>query len=535
MYKNMETQAAREMFQATTLVASLVTAIIVVRWGWKMVKWLWLNPKRMERVLRDQGLQANPYRLWIGDLWKMIKMQEQVKSLAIPSDHPHDLAPRVCSFHHHIVKEYGKKSFIWFGPTPKVILMNPEQVKELLNRNYDFTKRQFNPILKYIGSGVGSYDGDKWTKHRKIINPAFHLDKLKNMMPTFSQSCSDMIREWETMLSPLDGTCEIDVWPWVKNLTKDVISRAAFGSSYEEGRKIFDLLTEQAELIMNNLLRYYIPFWRYTHAKDKRRMEEIDKTVEDLLKGIIKKKEKDMKVGRDKAIIKNNDLLGILLESNHKENDQSLGMSLQEVIYECKVFYVAGQETTSVLLVWTMMLLSKYPDWQTRARQEVLQVFSNQKPDYEGLSRLKIVTMILYEVLRLYPPAAWIERSVEKDMKLGNLSVPGGAEIFIPILMLHHDQEIWGSDAKEFKPERFSEGISKAGKGNSSVAYFPFGWGPRICIGQNFALLEAKMAVSLILQRFWFELSPSYSHSPSLVITLKPEHGVHVILHKLIQ
>ncbi|XP_054817102.1 cytochrome P450 72A397-like [Prosopis cineraria] len=526
------------MFQATTLVALLMAAILVaIRWGWNMVKWLWLNPKRMERLLRDQGLQANPYRFWIGDLWNMVQMQEQAKSLSIPS-HSHDLAPRVYSFVHHIVKKYGKSSFMWFGPTPKLILMNPEQIKELLNRNYEFTKRHMNPIIKYIGSGVGTYDGDKWTKHRKIINPAFHLDRLKTMMPTFYQSCSEMINEWEKMLSPLDGTCEMDVWPWLKNLTKDVISRAAFGSSYEEGRQIFDLLTEQAELVMNNLQRYYIPFWRFIHAKDKRRMEEIDGIVEDLLKGIIEKKEKALKAGE--AIIKN-DLLGILLESNHKQIESQgnyqnniLGMSLQEVIYECKVFYVAGQETTSALLVWTMMLLSRYPDWQTRAREEVLQVFGNQKPDFEGFSRLKIVTMILYEVLRLYPPAIWMERSAEKEMKLGNLTVPEGMQFSIPILLLHHDQEIWGSDANEFKPERFSEGISKAAKGNS-VAFFPFGWGPRICIGQNFSLLEAKMALSLILQQFWFELSPIYSHAPFVAITLKPGHGVHVILHKLEQ
>ncbi|XP_028763684.1 11-oxo-beta-amyrin 30-oxidase-like [Neltuma alba] len=534
----MEPERVREMmFQATTLMASLMAAIIVVRWGWNMMKWLWLNPKRMERMLRDQGLQANPYRFWIGDLWEMVKMQEQVKSLPIPSHHSHDLAPRVLSFVHHIANKYGKNSFIWFGPTPRVILRNPEQVKEMLNRNYDFTKRQVNPLIKYLGSGLGTYDGDKWTKHRKIINPAFNFDRLKNMMPAFTQSCIDMIREWEKMMSPLDGTCELDVWPWLKNLTENVISRAAFGSSYEEGKQIFDLLAEQAELVMSNFQRYHIPLWRFIHAKDKRRMEEIDKMVDDLLKGIIMKKKEEAvmkKVGGDEVIIKN-DLLSILLESNHhKEVDESLGMSLQEVIKECKAFYVGGQETTSVLLVWTMMLLGKYPDWQTRAREEVFQVFGNQKPDYGGLNRLKIVTMILYEVLRLYPPAVWMERSAEKDMKLGNLLVPKGVQLVIPTLMIHHDQEIWGSDAKEFKPERFSEGISKAGKGNC-VAYFPFGRGPRICIGQNFSLLQAKTALSLILQCFWFELSPSYSHSPSVLLTLQPDHGVHLILHKLKQ
>ncbi|KAI9083569.1 hypothetical protein K1719_034511 [Acacia pycnantha] len=122
----------------------------------------------------------------------------------------------------------------------------------------------------------------------------------------------------------------------------------------------------------------------------------------------------------------------------------------------------------------------------------------------------------------------WTERYVEKDMKLGKLLVPGGAQICVPILMLHHDQKSWGDDAKEFKPDRFSEGLSKASKG-TSVAFFPFGWGPRICIGQNFTLLEAKLALSLILKRFSFELSPTYSHALTTVLTLQPQHEVQLV------
>ncbi|XP_054814378.1 11-oxo-beta-amyrin 30-oxidase-like [Prosopis cineraria] len=337
-----------------------------------------------------------------------------------------------------------------------------------------------------------------------------------------------MIREWEKMLSLSDdGTWEVDVWPWFMSMSRDVISRAAVGRSYKEGRQIFQLLSEQTELVMYHLDRYYLPFWRLVYSKDRRRMEEIDRTVNESLKGIIKKKEKAMKAGE--AV--KNDVMGILLEFNN-ENRGTVGLSMKDLIEECKLFYFAGQETTSTLLAWTIMLLSRHPDWQTRAREEVLQVFGNQTPDFDGLTRLTIVNMILHEALRLYPPGTYIDRLVEKDVKLGNLSVPAGVQVFIPVLMLHHDQEMWGSDAKEFNPGRFSEGISKAGKGNS-IAYFPFGWGPRICIGQIFALLEAKMTLSLILQRFWFELSPSYSHAPSLVLALRPKHGVHVFLHKL--
>ncbi|XP_027355555.1 cytochrome P450 72A15-like [Abrus precatorius] len=512
----------------TTIAISTLVATVLIWWFWSALNWVWLRPKKIEKRLKEQGFHGNSYRPLVGDLRDMVKMIKEAKSK--PMDpHSNDIAPRVLPFVVHTIGKYGKNSFMWLGPRPRLFILDPDKIREIATKVYEFQKPESSPLFRLLASGFANYDGDKWAKHRKIVSPAFNVEKMKLLVPIFSQCCDDMINKLETLVSSSNGSCEMDLWPFVQNVSSDVLARAGFGSSFEEGRRVFELQREMLQLTMTLFRFAFIPGYRFLPTHTNRRMKAIDQEIRSSLMGIINKRLKAMKAGEPT----NNDLLGILLESNYKESEKNSGggMSLREVVEEVKLFYLAGQEANAELLVWTLLLLSKHPDWQEKAREEVFKVFGNDKPDYERLSQLKIVSMIIQESLRLYPPVVMFARYLRKDAKLGDLTIPAGVELVVPVSMLHQDKEFWGDDASDFKPDRFAEGVSKATQGK--LSYLPFGWGPRLCIGQNFGLLEAKIAVSMILQHFSLDFSSSYTHAPSFIITLQPEHGAHLVLRKL--
>ncbi|KAK9688653.1 hypothetical protein RND81_09G001200 [Saponaria officinalis] len=505
----------------TTLILTSVAYMI-----WKVVKFVWLKPKSIEKWLRQQGVKGNPYKPPLGDVRDLISLTKSL--LLLPIHFSDDPLPRVAPYIYHMLQKYGKMCFIWIGPIPWLITTDPEKIKQVLTRYEDFQKPD-HPITQILMVGLYGQEGDTWAKHRKIINPAFHLDKLKRMLHTMYESCKIMTNSWDDEVSK-EGVAEIDVWPFLESLAGDVISRAAFGSSYEEGKIIFDLQLEHVNLIMKNPQpSNYIPGWRFLPTKKNKRAKEIGRQVEGILTRMIESRKKEMEAGESTK----DDLLGLLLESSTTHgNEKGTFLTTKEVVDECKLFYLAGSETTLGLFAWTLIMLSRYPIWQDRARSEVLQVFGNDEvPSFDRLSRLKIITMILHEVLRLYSPAYMLIRKVHKDTKLDELIIPAGTEILMPLCVMHQDPNLWGQDSKEFNPERFSEGISKATKGQA--VYFPFSTGPRVCVGQNFSILEAKLVLANILQRFSLELSPNYVHAPCALLTMKPQHGVNLLLRKL--
>lgn len=221
-----------------------------------------------------------------------------------------------------------------------------------------------------------------------------------------------------------------------------------------------------------------------------------------------------------------------MLEARALEQEGHQMLTTQEIVDECKTFFFAGHDTTSHLLTWASFLLSTHPDWQDKLREEVRrECGDDQEPNGDMLNKLKLVNMFLLETLRLYGPVSMIQRKASSDLDLGGIRVPEGTILSIPIATIHRDKEVWGEDAGEFKPERFENGVTRAAKHPNAL--LSFSSGPRSCIGQNFAMIEAKAVVAMILQKFKLELSPKYVHAPMDVLTLRPRHGLPMILKRL--
>ncbi|WOH06833.1 hypothetical protein DCAR_0626262 [Daucus carota subsp. sativus] len=286
-------------------------------------------------------------------------------------------------------------------------------------------------------------------------------------------------------------------------------------------RELRDQVNEQAVKVANLM---FFPGWWFLPTKDLNTLKSVHKQVEGLVKKVVTKRLGELKKGARSE----GDMLGLMLEAYL---DKTSGFSLDDVMDECRSFHFAGTEATARSLIWALYVLSKYPEWQAKAREEVLQVFGDQKPNAEGLNQLKTVTMILYEVMRLYPPTSMIHRAISKDTKLGDMVLPAWIQLSIPITLMNHDPDIWGEDVNEFKPERFEEGVFNS---KMQSIFFAFASGPRKCVGQGMAMVIDKFVIATLLQRFSFEISSSYVHAPKHAFLLVPQHGMKLVVRKLI-
>ncbi|KDP35171.1 hypothetical protein JCGZ_10705 [Jatropha curcas] len=476
-------------------------------------------------MMRSQGIKGPSYKLFYGNIKEIIHMTKRASSNSMELSH--QVFPTVLPHFQSWMNLYGKNFLWWEGPRAHLVFSEPELIKEIFNnKDGAFYKPQPDNgyLQKLLGDGLAmTRVSEKWLKLRKLSNHAFHAESLKSMISAMVTSVEMMLERW----GHHEGN-EIDVFKEFLVLGSEIICRSAFGSSYSEGQRTFDKIIQLILIIDRNKYRIKIPGIRYLmKTRDDVESDNIQNGIRNSIMNMIKKREEAAMFSQSNDY--GSDFLGLLLKAHH-DSDMTKRLAVEEIIDECKSFYHAGQGTTATLLSWIVFLLAVHTDWQAKARKEVIELFGQKNPSPDSLSRMKIVSMIINEALRLYSPVVTLPREVRRQVRLGNLFLPANIIIEIPVIALHHDPEIWGEDVYLFKPERFAEGLAKATNNNVN-AYLPFSLGPRSCVGYNFANTETKIALSMILQRYRFTLSPTYVHSPVQILAMCPQHGMQIVLH----
>ncbi|KAG8063249.1 hypothetical protein GUJ93_ZPchr0003g17239 [Zizania palustris] len=513
------------MATAASWLALLVSAAAVAAaWVWGWYAW---RLRAVARRFAARGVRGPRYEFLRGCNEEVRRMKAAAAAAAELGVRDHDYLRRIMPHFVAWKDLYGGTFLFWNGPQPRICISDYEMVKKiLLNKYGHFVKNDAHPtILAMIGKGLVLVEGAEWVRHHRVVSPAFAMDKLKMMTKTMVSCAECFIKEWQYQACNSKSIeIEVEFNKQFQELTADVICHTAFGSSYKEGKEVFHAQKQLQANLMATILNVQLPGFKYLPTKGNRCKWMLEKKMKNTLMQIIQSRLASKGNGYG------DDLLGVMLdacfttEQGQKQDEQIL--SMDEIIHECKTFFFVGHETTSHLLTWTMFLLSVYPEWQERLRQEVMRECGKENPNADKLIELKEMTMVLLETLRLYTPVIFMFRKPITDMNL-----PRGTPVVIPIPMLHRDKEVWGDDANEFNPLRFQNGVTKAAK--IPHAFLGFSVGPRSCIGQNFAMLEAKSAIAMILQRFSFTLSPNYVHAPADQLTLQPKFGLPILVRPL--
>lgn len=514
------------------MISSLVLCGCFLIFAWLLDSFLRM-PKRLRSKLEKQGIRGPSPSLLYGNIAEIRKISNRVHENLVQrsADSGVKLHSWPSTAFPHLLQwidEYGPIFVYATGNIQILCVTNPDMVKEIslctsLNLGKPtYLSKDRGPLL---GRGILTSNGPYWAHQRKIIAPEFYLDKVKGMVHMMAESTLMMLESWETKAGDLVGKLEIKVDDDLRKLSADIISRACFGSSYAKGEKIFSALHALQRVMSKGVVG--VPVLRYLPNKHNREIWKLECEIDAKILEVVKE--------HNQLNDSKKDLLQLILseaEKSRDANDVPKDVSINNFIVDnCKNIYFAGHETTSISASWCLMTLASYPEWQARARAEVLKICGKDIPDADMLRNMKTLTMVIQETLRLYSPVAFVVREALEDIKFKEIHVPKGINVQIPIPILHLHQDLWGSDAPLFKPDRFAKGIAGACK--IPQAYMPFGVGARTCLGQNFAMMELKVILSLVLAKFSFSLADTYRHSPVFRLVILPEFGVSITVEKL--
>ena len=406
-------------------------------------------------------------------------------------------------FFQNIALQYGDIVCYRPAPEPAYLLNHPDYIRHVLvdnNRNYSKDTRSNQIFGKVAGQGLITAEGETWRKQRRMMQPSFHhlrIEQLDGMIVEVAQS---MLDRWQVAF---EANQPIDIAREMAALTLTVTTRALFGVDLgEDARKLGEIINRAANY-----------FEKPSHPLLVQSAQEFGRMVDH----IIQQRKQNFKDGGD--------LLSSMILA--RDGQTGAGMDDEQLRNQVMSLTLAGYETTASALTWTWHLLSQNLNTVDRLRSEVRESLGGRPPRYSDLENLPFTGMVLYESLRLFPPA-WVigRRALGADV-IDGYDIPADTVIAICIYTMHRHPGFW-DQPDTFNPERFSPENSK---GRHKYAYIPFGGGPRQCIGNNFGLMEAALVIACILQRFELHSIPGMDVHPQALFVLRPNRDVMMSLH----
>ncbi|CAN6457100.1 unnamed protein product [Victoria cruziana] len=523
-----------ETLQLSDLITSVICFLLSYGCAAVIYRW-WIHPMGVKIRLERSGFRGPSPSFPLGNIMEMRKLSGGSRDDGTPCIISHDIHPLVSPYFAHWRKEFGKVFMYWLGTEPFLYVAEPEFIKLMISA-CDQSKSWGKPSVfredrkALFGNGLVMLEGDNWSRRRRTISPAFSPSNLKNMGSLMVASTCSMLEKWRRQMK--GGSAEIDVERDIIRTTADVIAKAIFGLNYrEEEKQVMEKIRSVHGALFRDQRLVGVPFTNAFNIKQSWRIHGLGKEIDRLILSVIKEQR-----GGDEPSSAHLDLVGLLLKKEIDETSRHPETEVfdQDLLDDCKTFVFGGHETSALALTWTLFLLALNPEWQHSLREEVLEVTKGLPIDADVLPELKKMTWVMNEVLRLYPPSPNAQRQAMEDIQVREFSVPRGTNIWLDIVGMNHDPALWGEDVDEFKPERFKEvGRSTAAACNHRMGFIPFGVGTRTCVGQNLFRLEYKIVLSMILTSFSWSLSSNYSHSPSIVFTLRPSFGVPLVLRPL--
>jgi cytochrome P450 len=397
------------------------------------------------------------------------------------------------------------------GPIQAVLLRHPDAIKHVLvdnNHNYDKLTRGYDVLRQFLGNGLLTSDGDFWRRQRRIAQPAFHRRRIEGFAEVMVADTLDMLQRWDDVAG-LGHT--VDMAHEMMSLTLRIVGKTLLSTDvHDAADQVGDAVTvlnEWADGAIDSLLPVGFPTPGTLRARGASR--RLDRIIGDI-------------IARRRAGEQAEDLLGMLMEAKDSETGES--MTDKQLRDEVTTMFLAGHETTANALAWTFYLLSTHPDIERRVRAELDAALGGAPPRMGDLPRLPYLLQVIKESMRLYPPAWMLDRrAIEADEVLG-YRVEKNTLVLCSPYVTHRHPEFW-PNPEGFDPERFSAANEEA---RPRYAYFPFGGGPRQCIGNAFAMMEAQLILAAVLQRFRPWLAPGHPVAPETLITLRPRWGLQM-------